>query len=305
MAAFLVMAGLLAIAACTSTSSSNGGSTTGTRSKSTSSTSNTSIVRSGNVLDDLGRNPSDLDESDLEVQSAQGALLTRSSEGGVDLVATESYIEAALTHLNTIWTNWFLDNGFAEPDVYYNIIMPEDGMVSSACNFSINASHPNAYFCPTDIKTISGVTYQGALYFPAVTMANMWQGDMFGKAIEFGRIGDFAAAEIVGHEFGHSVANELSLQTNTPQPGNPNNELLADCFSGVWTYALGLDNYLEEGDIDEALNAVYTIGDYGFDNPQHHGTPLERQNAFLIGYNGSQANPVGGVPYNCIQAFWQ
>jgi predicted metalloprotease len=80
-------------------------------------------------------------------------------------------------------------------------------------------------------------------------------------------------------------------------------ELIADCLSGVWAYAVFLDGYLEPGDVDEALQAVAAIGDADV-TIASHGTGAQRQNAWLIGYQGSMANPVPGTPANCITAYW-
>lgn len=38
-------------------------------------------------------------------------------------------------------------------------------------------------------------------------------------------------------------------------------ELQADCFAGVWGYNMQKQDYMETGDLQEALNAAEAIGD--------------------------------------------
>jgi len=71
-------------------------------------------------------------------------------------------------------------------------------------------------------------------------------------------------------------------------------ELQADCFAGVWAYhAQQRHDWLEEGDLEEALNAANAIGD---DNLQKrsqgrvvpdaftHGTSAQRVRWFRDGF---------------------
>lgn len=90
---------------------------------------------------------------------------------------------------------------------------------------------------------------------------------------EMGAGGDFAFAYVIAHEVGHHVqyllgtldeahaaearaskvdANQISVRT----------ELQADFYAGVWAYHDNeMFNSLEEGDIEEGLNAASKIGD--------------------------------------------
>jgi predicted metalloprotease len=38
-------------------------------------------------------------------------------------------------------------------------------------------------------------------------------------------------------------------------------ELQADCFAGIWGHSTAQRNILEEGDVEEGLNAASSIGD--------------------------------------------
>lgn len=41
---------------------------------------------------------------------------------------------------------------------------------------------------------------------------------------------------------------------------------------------------VEAGDLAGAGEALYALGDYAYDNPDHHGTPKERQHWLTVGF---------------------
>ena len=85
--------------------------------------------------------------------------------------------------------------------------------------------------------------------------------------------GDFAQAYVIAHEVGHHVQNVLGISDQVRQlqsrasQAEANQlsvrlELQADCLAGVWANrADKARNILEQGDIEEALNAASQIGD--------------------------------------------
>ena len=236
-----------------------------------------------------------------DATTAQPAVfVSGNTVGRESLVLTEQYITAVIKHADTIWTAWFKRNGLAEPWVGYKVIQAGTTFQSVCMVARQNAfrsDFPNAFYCPNDMNSHD----RGMLVFPVETMAKMWSGNIFQRQVsDAKRVGDFAAGMIIAHEFGHHIQDELSQQLRIAPPRSPNNELLADCFAGVWAYSVFLDDILEKGDIDEAVNALGVIGD----TVGSHGTGAERQNAFLIGYTGTRLYPQGGVPENCMKAFW-
>jgi len=233
-------------------------------------------------------------------RSEQTAVVSGNQAGNVDYAATTAYVEAVIKHADIVWTNWFKAQGLPEPMVGYKIIEPGESYQSSCRIGGQNvfaADYPNAFYCPTDMNSVDA----GMLVIPVSTMAKMWQGDIFDRQVGDGKlVGDFAAAAIIAHEFGHHIADELSADKGVSQPGNPNIELIADCFSGVWTYGVHLDDLLAPNDETVALNALGVIGD----NLGSHGTSAQRQTAFEIGAGGTTNDPRGGVPQNCTAAYW-
>jgi predicted metalloprotease len=112
---------------------------------------------------------------------------------------------------------------------------------------------------------------------------------------------------VIAHEVGHHLQNLLgvmqqvqaAVQRGTPMEGagglSVRQELQADCFAGVWAnHAQAQLNWLEPGDIEEALNAASRIGDdtlqkqsrgYVVPDSFTHGTSAERVRWFRNGFS--------------------
>jgi len=88
-----------------------------------------------------------------------------------------------------------------------------------------------------------------------------------------GAPGDFAQAYVIAHEVGHHVQNLLGITGKVEElRGRASQaqqnamsvrlELQADCFAGIWAHdAQRARQILEQGDVEEALNAASQIGD--------------------------------------------
>jgi len=88
-----------------------------------------------------------------------------------------------------------------------------------------------------------------------------------------GAPGDFAQAYVVAHEVGHHVQQLMGISDKveaarrgaSETQGNALSvrlELQADCFAGVWANrSQQAKQWLEQGDIEEGLNAASKIGD--------------------------------------------
>ena len=97
------------------------------------------------------------------------------------------------------------------------------------------------------------------------------------------RAGDFAAAFVLAHEFGHAVQARLPRQEQLTVLS----ELQADCFAGAWSRSVQEEGLLEAGDLDEATLAVFAARDVPgtpFTDPRAHGSGFERTRAFADGY---------------------
>ena len=231
--------------------------------------------------------------------------------GAPDPASATAFLEAVVLDADKVWTKWMTQQGYAEPFVDYVIIQPgtsyeapekcalpqpPHGVVSNV----YQSTFPNTFYC--DVPTSSGT--KGLLLLPLQTYIDMWSGKILGSFTDAdATVGDFAAAAVVAHEFGHHVSQEMAAQMSFPIPADKNKELLADCFSGVWSHTLYQAGGLETGDVDEAMSALRAIGDDGTGSDPH-GTPEERERAFRVGVAGLDTDPRGGVPGLCINEFW-
>ena len=75
-------------------------------------------------------------------------------------------------------------------------------------------------------------------------------------------------------------------------------ELQADCYAGTWAKSAYEENRLEDGDVQEALDAALAVGDFDASNPSHHGTPEQREEAWNMGFEA-------GDPSSCSEYLGQ
>jgi len=127
------------------------------------------------------------------------------------------------------------------------------GAVESACGFAQAAVGP--FYCPGDHKVYIDLSFYQELQ------------------TRFGAPGDFAQAYVVAHEIGHHVQTLLGISERTMAARqraseaeanalSVRQELQADCFAGIWAHNADRSRQLlEQGDIEEGLNAASAIGD--------------------------------------------
>jgi hypothetical protein len=100
-----------------------------------------------------------------------------------------------------------------------------------------------------------------------------------------------AMAVIMAHEFAHI----LDFKNNFVSVQGKKKELFADYMAGVYLHTRELT--FAYTDIREAAFSIFSKGDTDFNSPQHHGTPQERMNALLAGYEFSRQKVARGI-YN-------
>jgi predicted metalloprotease len=161
----------------------------------------------------------------------------------------------------------------------------------SACGFQSAAVGP--FYCPLDEKVYIDLTFYE---------------DMRRR---LGAPGDFAQAYVIAHEIGHHVQKLLGIsdrvraaqqQTGEAEANDLSVrlELQADFLAGVWAHHAERNwQILEEGDIEEALNAASAIGDdrlqmesRGYVVPESftHGSSEQRVKWFRLGLTTGDMN---------------
>ncbi len=157
------------------------------------------------------------------------------------------------------------------------------GRTQTACGLGESASGP--FYCPADQKV-----YIDLAFF-----------DLMQKRL--GAAGDTAQAYVIAHEVGHHIQNltgtmdkvqKLRQRLSEAQYNqySVRLELQADCYAGVWVHhSQQAKNWLEPGDIEEAMNAAAAVGDdrlqgaSGTVRPESftHGTSAQRMQWFKTG----------------------
>ena len=210
----------------------------------------------------------------------------------------QAFVSAILHSTEQTWGEIFQANGmtYVEPKLHLF-----SGGVSTGCGGATSAVGP--FYCPTDQKV-----YLDLAFFQQL------QDELHSS-------GDFARAYVIAHEVGHHVQKLTGVfdkvaaarRRGAPMDGadglSVRQELQADCYAGVWANHSQRDlNWLQPGDIEEALNAASHIGDDALQQQAQgrvrpdtftHGTSAQRVKWFKTGFssgNVSQCNTFAGEP---------
>lgn len=198
---------------------------------------------------------------------------------------TKAFVATVLAETEDTWNGIFQANGqtYEEP----KLVLFRGG-IESACGSASSASGP--FYCPGDHKV-----YLDMSFFDELSQ-------------RFNASGDFAEAYVIAHEVGHHVQNLLGIlpkvnaqrQRMSEADSNAMSvrvELQADCFAGIWGKYTEQKGLLEQGDLEEALNAATQIGDdtlqkrtQGYVVPEsfNHGTSAQRSEWFKRGFDSGK-----------------
>ena len=214
-------------------------------------------------------------------KSTVGQNLILGSADGTQPENMEQFLTAVTTDVDAYWTKVFKDSGLPEPKVSYKWI-PAGQTAASACgDESGTLGDDAAAYCPSDDTIYISEKFATDIYNGALDHA------LPGSAQGYGHtVGDFAVAYIVAHEYGHEIQDELGLfDQYGGQVPQMNFELQADCYAGTWAKHAQGENKLEDGDVQEALDAALAVGDFSTDSPGHHGTPEQREASWKQGFD--------------------
>jgi uncharacterized protein len=202
----------------------------------------------------------------------------------------DQLLTAVTEDLDAYWTQVLQASGLPEPSVSYTWI-PAGQRAASACgDESGTLGDDAAAYCPSDDTIYISQTFASEIYRGSLDQALPGSSQGYGRTI-----GDFSVAYIVAHEYGHQIQDELGLFSRFgDQLPAMAFELQADCYAGTWAASTDREHRLEEGDVQEALDAALAVGDFDAASPRHHGTPEERQAAWMQGFEA-------GDPSACDQ----
>ncbi|MGV3570707.1 MAG: neutral zinc metallopeptidase [Ramlibacter sp.] len=178
-----------------------------------------------------------------QVQTQPGPQAAPSDEMG-------RFVSTVLADTEDVWKQLFTQGGatYQEPR-----LVLFRGAVRTACGTGQSAMGP--FYCPGDQKV-----YIDLGFFDTLRQ-------------RLGAPGDFAQAYVIAHEVGHHVQNLLGITGKVDAMRGKVSEaqmnqmsvrieLQADCLAGVWAHdSQQGKGWLEQGDLEEAMNAASRIGD--------------------------------------------
>ena len=194
------------------------------------------------------------------------------------------FVSTVLADTEDVWKDVFTKGGksYVEPH-----LVLFRGRTATACGAGQAAMGP--FYCPGDQKVYIDLAFYETL------------------KTRLGAPGDFAQAYVIAHEVGHHVQKLLGISEKMDQMRQRVSqveynalsvklELQADCLAGVWAnHAQTARQILENGDVEEAMNAAAKIGDDALQRagggavvPESftHGTSAQRQRWFNAGLQG-------------------
>ena len=215
--------------------------------------------------------------------------------GGAQQTVVESKQEAQLRELAGVvladtektWANYF-----AKRNARYTptTLVLYTGGTRTACAMGQAAMGP--FYCPADKKVYLDLSFYEEM------------------RTKLGAAGDTAFGYVIAHEVGHHVQNLLGILPQVHQMQQQAGkteanklsvklELQADCFAGIWAKDAQRQDLLEEGDIEEAINAAEAVGDdtlqkrsqgYAVPDSFTHGSSAQRMYWFKRGFESGDIN---------------
>lgn len=216
----------------------------------------------------------------LQNQIPAGTTTSEARELTAEEIEMGNFTKTVLADTEDVWNGIFAKEGadYREPGMVLFT-----NAVRTACGGASAASGP--FYCPADEKL-----YMDLHFFKQLRTR-------FGA-----KGGDFAIAYVIAHEVGHHIQKLLgtSQKVSQLQQGRSRAEanelsvaleLQADFYAGVWAHYN--QEYLEEGDIMEAMSAANAVGDDAIQKRTTgqvvpdaftHGTSEQRMKWFKKGY---------------------
>ena len=226
----------------------------------------------------------------LQTVGGPGTESTSPGEPAAPTAETR-FVSKILADTEDAWATMFQQQGWGSYQQPKLVLF--NGATPTACGTGQSAMGP--FYCPGDSKV-----YLDLSFFQQM-------------AQELQSPGDFAQAYVIAHEVAHHVQHMLGITDQVSQLRQRSSataanqlsvkvELQADCLAGVWAYQSDTQrNTLEEGDIQEALNAASAIGDDRLQQRSQgqivpdsftHGTSAQRVRWFTRGFKS-------GDPAHC------
>jgi predicted metalloprotease len=237
----------------------------------------------------MGKNPLEMLGMVAQMQSTSPPPANAPAEPNAPATEEQQFSKVVLASTEDVWGQIFKANKQQYPAPTMVLFQ---GSVQSACGGATSASGP--FYCPGDQKV-----YLDTQFFDE--MKN-----------KLGGGGDFAQAYVIAHEVGHHIQTITGTSDKVNQVrakgGNVEGdggllvrqELQADCYAGLWAhYAQQEKQWMEPGDLEEAVNTAQAIGDDTLQRQSQgtvvpdafsHGSAVQRMKWFTRGFESGAIN---------------
>ena len=198
------------------------------------------------------------------------------------------FVSTVLADTEDVWRAQFKQMGGTYREPKLRLFR---GAEPTACGTGQAAMGP--FYCPGDEKVYIDLAFYETM------------------KTRLGAPGDFAQAYVIAHEVGHHVQNLMGITAKIDGMRGRGSEaqqnalsvrleLQADCFAGIWAHdAQSARQILEQGDIEEAMNAASQIGDDTLQRKSRgqvmpesftHGSSAQRVKWFKLGLQTGSVN---------------
>jgi uncharacterized protein len=231
----------------------------------------------------MGKNPMEMLGQVAQMESAAPPAAISPVDPNAPVTEEQQFSKVVLASTEDVWGRIF---EASKQQYTAPTMVLFSGSVQSACGGATSASGP--FYCPGDRKV-----YLDTQFFDEMKT-------------KLGGGGDFAQAYVIAHEVGHHIQTITGVSDKVNQVrakgGNVEGdggllvrqELQADCYAGLWAhYAQQEKQWMEPGDLEEAVNTAQAIGDDTLQRQSRgsvvpdafsHGTAEQRMAWFSRGF---------------------
>ncbi len=250
----------------------------------------------------FGVNPMQAYQMSSQVTQSSSAHQAAPENETAEQQEARLFVSTVLADTEDTWVPIFQQIGreYQEPT-----LVMYSGATSTACGTGQSAMGP--FYCPADQTVYIDTTFFKEMRTQMDITGEQNQSELSRQD----QAGDFAQAYVIAHEVGHHVQTLLGIsqQVNKARQqvgqaeGNQlsvRQELQADCLAGLWAKQTNQrTQFLEQGDIAEAMDAAEKIGDDYLQRKARgsvvpdsftHGTSEQRQRWFDRGFTSGDIN---------------
>ena len=223
---------------------------------------------------------------------------------GTPTDATGRFVALVLGDTEDRWTEIFMATGRTYHAPKLRLY---SGSEPGGCGLAQSAMGP--FYCPRDQRI-----YLDTSFFD--DLQSKFGGCSSSNACKF------SEAYVIAHEVGHHVQDELGILPRVTEAQQASSskaeanrlqvrvELQADCYAGIWANrAQQKHNFLDPGDVDQALQTASAIGDdrlqkqaQGYVVPDSftHGTSEQRKRWFSTGFKQGDVSACDTLSANSL-----